>query len=446
MATRSKFPAMLGMLCVISMIGVSICLGDGEVRHVQLWMVNQAPAGSVAPPWTLQWERSPIWFERSNPAGLSESPSRRVAVTDTHALTVARRTLYFLNKTTGRTEDSLELLGDEIFDWTIVGGYFVYSSWDRDTGAPIHGAVELARRKTAWSGREAGRVDLPEWLVPVNGEAVIFGSNRDGPTRRQFMAVDVRSGKRRWAVQTPFALGTIIPDSWFVYNGKLWGLVSPRERGLQLAQFDIGDGRQLSSLDVAGPDYVGNIFQPRVVSHDGTLYIGWNKLGRPEKRAVVAFTIRDGRPLWSVPIAVPPPTGYVPATFKHVAIGLDTEPVVVTMRPNRIIAIDRDTGAIKKEMTLPGYAGWTEPNALLYSYPYVFTSARRATGSGMAYDLVAINIESMQVAWSYEISRESEIFGTARAEILNFALSGEGIFVARADSRIMAFRPAPSSR
>jgi len=118
----------------------------------------------------------------------------------------------------------------------------------------------------------------------------------------------------------------------------------------------------------------------------------------------------------------------------------------VTTDPNRIIAIDRDTGAIRKEVALPGYVGWTEPNALLYSYPYVFTSARRATGSGMAYDLVAINIESMQVAWSYEISRQPEVFGTARAEILNFALSGEVIFVARADSRIMAFRPSPLSR
>ena len=261
------------------------------------------------------------------------------------------------------------------------------------------------------------------------------------------MAVDVRSGKRRWAVQTPFALGTIIPDSWFVYDGRLWGLVSPRERELQLAQFDIGDGRQLSSLDVVGTEYVGNIFQPRVVSHDGTLYIGLNKIVRPGKRAVVAFTIRDGRPLWSAPIALPPRTeSSGPFTLKRVAIGPGTEPVVVTMDPNRIIAIDRDTGAIRKEVALPGYVGWTEPNALLYSYPYVFTSARRATGSGMAYDLVAINIESMQVAWSYEISRQPEVFGTARAEILNFALSGEVIFVARADSRIMAFRPSPLSR
>jgi outer membrane protein assembly factor BamB len=403
-------------------------------------MVSQAAPRAVTPPWTLHWETSPIWFERWNAAGLSESPSRRIAVTDKHVLTVARRTLYFLDKTTGRTDDSLELIGNEIFDWMVVGGYVVYASWDWNTRNPIHGAVELTNRKAAWVDRDPGRIDLPEWIVPLDRGTLLFGSDSDGPASGQFVALDLRSGVRRWALTKTFALSSVIPRSWFVYGRQLLGLLSSREGGLRLARFDASDGRELSSVDLVKGEQIGNFFQPRVVGDDGTLIIGYNKITRPERRAVMAFDARDGRALWNVSIAIPP-VGESGA-LKRVLVGPGREPVVATMWPNRVIALDRETGAIKGEVSLPGYVGWTEPNALLYSYPYVFTSARRVAGSGMAYDLIAINIEEMRIAWSYEISKQPEAFLTARAEILNFVPSEGLIFVARADSRVMAFRPS----
>lgn len=241
---------LLTTLCAVGVIvagGVARCLGDGDVQHVQLWMISQAAPRAVAPPWTLHWETSPIWFERWNAAGLSESPSRRIAVTDKHVLTVARRTLYFIDKATGRTGDSIELMGNEIFDWAVVGGHVVYASWDWNTRNPIHGAVELTGRKAAWVSREPGRIDLPEWIVPLDSETVLFGSDSDGPASGQFAAVDLRSGARRWTVAKTFGLSTVIPHAWFIYGRQLLGLLSSREGGGRMRQTDVSCHPSISS-------------------------------------------------------------------------------------------------------------------------------------------------------------------------------------------------------
>jgi outer membrane protein assembly factor BamB len=110
------------------------------------------------------------------------------------------------------------------------------------------------------------------------------------------------------------------------------------------------------------------------------------------------------------------------------------------------IVFDSEKGTIIKDARLAGYVGWTDRNSALYSYPYLLTGARRQVGNGMAFDLIALNLESGKVDWSYEIETRNSYFTYPTADTLNFVVKDSRVFIGRSDAKIMSFRHSGASK
>lgn len=434
------------LAAAIALTSITAALGSADtgIRYGYRWPITEVGRQAVAPPWTLVWSRSPIWFERWNAGGLSESPNRRLARHGGILLTVMRRALYLLDKANGGTVASLPLEGDEIFDWTVVDGFFVYAAGDGASRVPIVGAINLSERKVVWTRKGGRRIQRPVWVLPVDTRTVIVGTDDDDQSaENEIAAVDVRTGSVKWTGSKDLEFNALIRYTWFVDGRYLSVLYSPRrDDGLYMRRLNLADGRVTPPVHVFGNDRIGNLFIPHAVTEDGRILIGYSDRGRIPQFALIAFSLREQRGLWNVPVRV----AEDPLYFNSVAIGRETEPIVATMWPNTTVVADSATGRILRSATVSAYAGWTPLNAILYSYPYLFTSARRALDKGMAYDLIAINLETMKVDWSYEISRQDRMSLTADAEILNFIVEGDIVYVGRADARVMAFRTRAKDR
>ena len=110
--------------------------------------------------------------------------------------------------------------------------------------------------------------------------------------------------------------------------------------------------------------------------------------------------------------------------------------LVATVWPNGYLLIDTEKHVVTKQGRIPGYAAWEEFNSVLYSYPYIFAGANRQVGKDTVYDLVALNIETGKVDWSYENGINSKL-----AEILSFVVLDGKVYLSRADGKVLAFQP-----
>ncbi len=439
----------LGVLAVVlgvALAGEQAVASDPFIGYVYRWMITETAGGVAAPPLTLLWDRSPIWFEGSNPGGRSESPGRRIAEASDGFVTVMKRTLYLLDKQNGKTLWSLPLPGEEILDWKLAENMFLYSAVDYTRKLSLKGAIDLGQRKEAWSRQEpVSRLFRPDRLVPTPNKAVYSSDGDDRGANDEIVAIGLETGAVQWKMSKDLDHSTLVPFTWFVYGENIYILISPREGGLYIRSFDLTSGRGSARAHILGNDRLGNFFHPTALKPDGTLLIGYNKILDPEKRLFLGFNLNENKLLWNTNVTL----GGVsqPRSFQHIVVSrIREQPIVATLGPNRFIVFDSTTGSVILDNTLQGYVGWTEPNAILYSYPYLFTSARRSSGSVMVYDLIALNVDTGKIEWSYEIDTQRGPFSTANAEILNFIVLGDTVYLSRTDGRIMAFRAGPASK
>jgi outer membrane protein assembly factor BamB len=442
---RRTWLGLIGFLAVGLATGVGMTAGK-PIAHAYRWMVTVASgAGAVSPPWALLWDRNPIWFERWNPGGFSESPSRRLAAGPEEFVTVMRRTLYGLDKHTGQSVWSLPLQGEEIFDWAVADGVLVYAAYGHDEKDRrywgIRAAVDLRTRKEVWARTRPTPYLRKEWLL-IQGERGIFGDNRT----EELTALTLRDGATLWTA--PQNVDPVYPveASWFVYGNVLCALAGHKGRGgLFLKRFDLATGRELPALHLVGDQAVSNLYAPSVITPDGRLFVEYHAF-RVRKAWIVAYDLEAARLLWErQTLDGTEPGRWEVRRAKRIVLGGAPTVAVVTSAPARYLLLDPATGTVLRDQSLPAtYAGWTEHNALLYSHPYLFTSARRPLQSGMAYDLICLNLETGTVEWTHEISRQDDRFLTASAEVLNFLLETRQVYLSRTDAHVMAFRAAPA--
>jgi outer membrane protein assembly factor BamB len=447
---------LVALAAVLFLIGAGGDTGQGAVTHETRWMVTDVLSGVVAPPWAILWANRPIWFEGWNAAGNSESPSRRIELVRDELLTVMRKRLYALDVATGGVRWSLALDGDEIFDWKVVGRTLVYSSVDyRGEAAALRAGVDLDRRGHAWRTRgNSSKLFDTEHITSAPPSDVVFAAITGiGDTANHLVAVDAATGEPRWTVRTDIRRSTDMREQRFAFRGQLYSLVQGNRGGLALRGFSLRDGAESSTVHLVGAQRLGNPVIPTAVRSDGLVFAIYPEWARNEGQqfrdggradSAFAYSIARQALLWTTQLLRGDEPRY--SRVKRLALGRDEDgPLFVTVVPASYVLLDASTGAIRKRGSLPGYVGWSDLGALLYAHPYVYAGARRARGNGdrMAYDLIALDVDKGTVAWRYELDGDDRMRSMARAEILNFIVSGKTVFVARADGMIMRFESAP---
>jgi outer membrane protein assembly factor BamB len=442
-----------------SLAAVLFLIGAGahrtSVTHEYRWMVADALPGLVAPPWRLVWAERPIWFEGWKAAGNSESPSRRIQLVGEELLTVMRKRLYAIDISSGSTRWSLNLDGDEIFDWKVIGRTLVYSSVDyRGEATALRGGVDLDRRTHAW--RQRGNVSRSfdaEHITIVPPGVVIFAAVTGvGYRANHLVAVDALAGQMKWRVGSDTGRSADMSSQRFTFNGGLYSFVAgPRDAGLAIRAFSLTDGAARGTSPVIGTQRLGNPVLPTAVRDDGVVFAVCPELQLHENPrlgalgaldSVFAYSISSGKLIWTTQLLRGDKASNRSVT--KLALSPDADGAVLAMVwPDSYAVLGSATGAIRKQARLPDYAGWSDFGALLYSHPYVYAGGRRARGERMAYDLVALDVDNGTIAWRYELEADDRMRSMARAEILNFIVFGTTVFVARADGMIMRFESAP---
>jgi outer membrane protein assembly factor BamB len=444
------------LAAVVLLIGAGGDTGQKAATHEERWMVTDALTRPVAPPWMLIWMNRPIWFEGWNAAGNSESTSRRIELVGDQLLTVMRKRLYALESATGSVRWSLALEGDEIFDWKIIGRRLIYSSVDyRGAATGLRAGLDLERRDHAWQQRgNASKLFDAENITVASATDVVFAAEAGiGDTANHLVAVDAATGRHHWTIGTDVHRSTDMRGQRFSLEGQLYSFVAgPTGSGLSLRRFSLVDGGEGATIHVIGTQRLGKPVIPTAVRNGGLVFAVYPELLLNENPrfgalgsldSVFAYSIPHSRLLWTTRLLHGSEPRY--SRVKKLALGGGTNGLLLaTLAPDAYAVLDPDTGAIRKRGQLPGYVGWSDFGALLYAHPYVYAGARRARGDGtrMVYDLIALDVDKGTVAWRYELDGDDRMRSMARAEILNFIVSGKTVFVARADGMIMRFESA----
>lgn len=437
--------------CAFSMFwiisgGFQICAAaeDEPIEYSHRWMVTEEKS-SLVPPLKLKWSSSPIWtlFERVGAGGRNESPNRRIALgPDDSLVTVMKRVLYVIDKENGATRWSLKLSEEkmtEIIDWRVHGNTFVYTATAWHTGAQgdeIRGAVDLQQRKRLWT-TTSPRHTSTEWALFINAQQVLFSAfYNDYIFSGPLNILNAQDGKALYSVPRGLEPFTDVPKTWFLRGAKLYVSVTERGKGLALKSFDMSQAGDAKLHHVYGDARLGNLYFPSAANKEGVFFAGY----RPEKEsALLAYNLNTHKLLWKTPVAENEKKQHI--YFKQIMLNLtEKQPLAATLWPNRYVLVNPDTGALVKQAALPNGMMWTEHNAVLYSYPYIFAGVRRPVGKSTVYDLVALNVETEQTDWLYEVGRQKGHFQVASAEVLNFIVSNDIVYLSRADGRIMAFQ------
>jgi outer membrane protein assembly factor BamB len=413
-----------------------------EVTYAWRWGVTERPQRPIAPPFRAVWTSTPIVFERWNPGGASEAPSRRVSLHENGLLTVMRRTLYVLDRRDGAVIWSTRLRGKEIFDWKLMGDIVVYASYEGDERSDawfsLRGAIDVKRRKEAWHRKVPIKYYRSEWLLLAPPATVIVGGDRG----TDLEALDSVDGSTRWRVPKDVRPVDVRFYSWFVVQQTAYALVTG-PTGLSLKGYDVATGQDRGMRLLIRGDKVSNLPAPLGVAANQFLICADERI-RSNADVIVGYDLLAKSVEWATQVDH---RGRSLVFGKKLAVGTSPDqPVVASYWPNRYVVLGTRKGDLVRDGQLPGYEGWTDQNAMLYSHPYVFAGARRSIGRKMAYDLIALNVESGAIEWAYELDRQGEPFLTADAEILNFVVEGSMVYVARADGRVMAFRSAVTSK
>ena len=413
---------------------------DGYTYYANRWMVSEVPPNVVKPPFTLLWEKSPILFESLNPAGLSESASRRIALTEHGFVSVMRKTLYLLDKNNGEILWTRALPGNDITDWKVTGSLFLYTSVDYETNELIRGVIDVAERKENWIQKDPRpKLYQMESLMPSEVGLVIYFSNGGNKgINDAIVAIDLKTGDVKWRSSTDAERASVVSFSWFILGDRLCVLVAPTSGGLYLKTFDLIDGKALATNHIFGTDRLGNLPHPAVVTPDGIVFIGYNKRLTPSALSLLSYDTKTNKLLWSRDISIADQKDLT--YFRHILHSAGTNLMVATVWPNRFIVFDSEKGTILKDARLSDYVGWTDRNTSLYSYPYLFTGARRTKGQSMAFDLIALNLETGKADWSYEMETQNRNFTFPVGDTLNFVIKDDQVYIGRSDAKIMSFR------
>ncbi|MSP41071.1 MAG: hypothetical protein EXR70_21490 [Deltaproteobacteria bacterium] len=444
---KSRVGVTLVIVLLYCLVGEDVTLStDLYISYVRRWMITEEPARTVKPPLTLLWEKSPIWFESWNAGGLFESPSRRIVETKDGFVTVIRKTVNLLSKEDGRTLWTMDLQGGDIVDWKVVGTFMLYSSVNYRTKERTRAALDLIERKDKWVQKDTvPALYQPDMLIPTGDGLAVFVSNGDSKdVNDAIVAIDINSGQIKWKVSTDIEQRTLVPFTWFTHGSRLHVLVTQKAGGLYLKTWNTIDGKHVATNHIFGTDQLGNVVHPSVITSDGILFIGYNKRPRPARLSLIAYDTESNKLLWNTDVT--PENRDDSMSVKHVMHAGNTKMMVATMWPNRVVVFDSEKGSILKDIRLSGYVGWTDYNSGLYSYPYLITGARRQLASGMAFDLIALNLETGKVDWTYEIETQNNKFTFPTADTLNFIVNSDRVYVGRADAKIMSFRHAGGSK
>ena len=451
-----------GLLALTSP-GLSAASED-SVSHVNRWMVTEAPAGVVTPPLRLVWNKSPVitlfhWLNIGN--YMLEDQNRRLVDTPYGLAVIIKRKLYIIDKRTGSTRWSLRLEGEGVLDWTVQGDTLFYSSNEKGLEpsgflkeelrrqglyvegekllpVAIHAAVDLRRGTHLWSTRVVpdGRY-VPEWVMAANGR-VIFGTDVDGDLGHATLSVyEASSGRVVWQRRNDMDRSSLMRASWFVYGDYIYAVTTkPDSGGLYLQGYGLSTGEKIASVPLFGAGSTVRRYSPHAFREDGVLFQSFTPFDSDSRIFLVAYDINNQRLVWSSLLhGGVPPSQLLPML---IALGPDSgDPVLMAVSPNRIVAVDPKTGQITMKGSLAGHYQWVDHVPTLYSYPYLFTGVVKRSGNRMSYDLIALNIETGNTEWSYEI--DSARNGEADM-IMNFVVSGDIVYVARSDGRILAFQ------
>jgi outer membrane protein assembly factor BamB len=312
----------------------------------------------------------------------------------------------------------------------------------------LRGAIDFYSRKLLWLNRLADKQRYygggsAEWVLPIDDQRVLFSTEFShvfflGPLD----ILDARSGKTRVSFEKGFQYLEDVALSWFTKEGKLYVFLQPKTGGIELQPYDLNTGRRLATKRIIGDQRVGNNPFPVAIAGHETLVLPYKPNDKSQPTTLVGFSLSEERVAWqmSMPGTERTYSRYIEQLVRN---GREPNLLVAMTEPNGIMLLNGQVGSIVKQGQLEGYVGWDSRQAVLYAHPYLYAGARRKTSNGMAYDLVALNIESGAVEWSYEIDKQSEISVSPRAELQNLIAVNDRVYVLTVDGRIMAFRARP---
>lgn len=438
------------LLVSLFIFGTQYCWSDTlatdnhEVSYAERWRVTEVEPGAVVTPLKPLWEKSPAWFPRQNRSGANEVIIRRLAATSQGLVTLINRNFYLLDKETGSTKWSFPLKeGVEVTDWKIKDDVIFYTArdWsDLNKKRDWRGAIDVVQRKLLWNNvlvddekRYFGGGSF-EWVLLLPKQRLLYSTQYSDPF---FMGpldlLDARNGQTQLRMEKGFGYLQDLFLSWFYYDEKLNVFLHPRSGGLQLQSYDLAQGKQLAPVHIYGDKVAGNSPLPYLVQagNGSTVIFVYEPINQPG--ALVAYSLKEGKVLWDISLAFLEAQGSrVRQLLQHPS---QKNLLIATVSPNRYLLIDTENHVITKQGKIPGYAQWEQFNSVLYSYPYIFAGAHRQTGKDIAYDLVALNVETGKVDWSYENGVNSPL-----AEILSLVLSDGKVYLSRADGKVLAFQ------
>lgn len=437
------------LLMSLIIFGTQSCWSDTlttrthEVTYAERWRVTEVEPGQVVPPLKLLWQKSPAWFPRLNRSGAHEVLIRRLAETSQGFVTLINRNFYLLDKETGSTTWSFPLKeGVEVVDWKIRDDVIFYAArdWsDLKNTRDWRGAIDVVQRKLLWNNVLADDANRyfgggsSEWVLLLPKQRVLYSTKYAHPFFLGPLDVlDARNGKTQMRMEKGFGYLQDLFLTWFYFDEKLNVFLHPRSGGLQLQSYDLAQGKQLAPVHIYGDKIAGNTPIPYLVQEGdgGTVVFVYEPINQPA--ALVAYSLKEGKVLWDISLAfLKAQGGRVRQLLHHPG---QNNLLIATVSPNRYLLIDTEKHVITKQGQVPGYAEWEDFNSALYSYPYIFAGARRVAGEAVVNDLIALNIETEKVEWSYENGVNSTL-----AEILNFVVSDGNIYFSRVDGKVLSF-------
>ena len=453
-------------LLVVMLLASTVSLAAGDVvsgkrdsiEYVGRWRVTESGGSKtdVGPPLTLLWSHSPGWFSRYHRGGFDEPVLRRLFNTAQGLVTLINRTFYLLDRETGRTLWSHSL--DDAYhvtDWKRMGDVVFFAAYDyTDTKqrAGVRGALHLAQRRPLWMQhlndpqRYVGG-GSPEWVLPLPDKRVIFSTVYAEPWFLGPVEVlDAESGDLKLSFEKAFGYLEDVVGTWFCRDDTLFVLLHRYQgnAGVYLQGYDIRTGANLGARHIFGNRAVGNLPFAFGVGPDSRLVFSYRLIGRNEPSTLVAYGLTQHALAWNKPFGER--SSQVDRFFRHIAFESGSaDAVLATTLPDGYVVAALNDGSIAREGRLPGYVGWDEFNSLFYSAPYLFAGAKRHVENGMAYDLIALNVLTGKIDWSYELDRESVSMDSPAAEIVSYLAADGVLYLSRKDGQIMAFRAARSS-
>jgi outer membrane protein assembly factor BamB len=348
------------------------------------------------------------------------------------------------------------LKGRDISDWKVSGATFVYAGADyRDMAHPFltRAAIDLQAREPLWfhviddpQRFVGGRAD--EWIIALPEGLVLFGD--DGmhtESTGEVVAYELRTGRRKWILRKDYRFNSEIYRTWVATRGRLFVQVADYQEGRLAQAYDQATGSKTEHWHVFGKARIGNSSFPWALRGDGLLVGAYREFAGANAEypmKVYVDTSWLGEPSLTWKTLVHEGGRDRTGTVGLVGVSEDQAvPILVTLEPNRYLLLNPSTGAVEQEGRLPGSRTWNhrksvvDRQAALYAYPYLLVGASRALDQREeAYDLIALNLTTGTVDWSFELDSDPDEY----SDLTSFAVNGPNVYVSCKNGRILAFR------